>query len=36
LNQEASYSISTLNLEESRGDSPEPFRGNSATLLSYT
>jgi len=33
LNQKASYSTSTLNLEESRGDSLEPFTGNSATLF---
>ena len=31
----ASYSTSTLNLEESRGDSPDPFMGNSATLFGY-
>ena len=32
----ASYSTSTLNLEESWGDSPKPFTGNLATLFGYT
>ena len=33
FNQESYCGTSTLNLEESWGDSPEPFIGNSATLL---
>ena len=36
FNQESHSGTSTLNLEESYGDSPEPFTGNSATLLCYT
>jgi len=32
----ASYSTSTLNLEECWGDSPEPFTSNLATLFDYT
>ena len=36
LNKRASYSISTLNLKESRGDSSEPFMGNSVTFFGYT
>jgi len=35
-NQESHSGTSTLNLEESRGDSPRPFTGNLATLLCYT
>jgi len=35
FNQERYSSTSTLNLEESWGDSPEPFTGNSASLFDY-
>ena len=36
LNQESYNSTSILNLEESWGDSLEPFTGNSASLFGYT
>jgi len=36
FNQERNSGTWTLNLEESWGDSPKPFIGNSATLFGYT
>ena len=36
FNQESYSGTSTLNLEESRGESPEPFTKNLASLFSYT
>jgi len=35
FNQESHSGTSAFNLEKSRGDSSEPFTGNSATLLLY-
>ena len=36
FNEESHSGTSTLNIEESRGDSSEPFTENSATFFCYT